>query len=356
MKTPLTFELKLELYRGAEIIHFASDDLVISSKANLISIEQSDEKLSVLMPQGGWKKFVLPFRLARRAVRLDKCNVVPVFDGENLNALIVIRQGCVYHVELPDGKISKTLELRQCRNVLHQSICTTESGNLFFGEYGNNGERASVPVYRSSDQGKTWQLIYEFSAGSIKHVHGCYWDPHAKRVWVCTGDFAGENIILSADEDFNDVVQYGDGSQSWRTCYPLFFPDHVIWPMDSQLETSFLCKMDRASGELTRHQSFPGPVWYAKDLDDGWYVLATANEIGEGVKDDSCHIFVSQDALNWQEVLSIPHDGWPKRYFKFGVIGFADGHQSSSDFFLFAEAVKGMDGRSYRCRLESSES
>ena len=123
--------------------------------------------------------------------------------------------------------------------------------------------------------------------------------------------------------------------------------------MDSQLETSFLCKLDRATGTLTRHQSFPGPVWYAKDLSDGWFVLATANEIGVGVKDKNCHIFASKDAINWQKVLSIPHDGWPKRYFKFGVIGFADGKQSSENFFLFAEAVKGMDGRAYRCQLET---
>ena len=343
--------MEFEQFHDAEIVHFASDDFIISSLSNVVSVHVGNEKQTFVLPQGGWKRAMLAFRMLRRAARLDKCNVVPILAGGKLVAMVVIRQGFVYHVSYPDGKIEKTLKLRQCRNVLHQSMCTTDSGNLFFGEYGNNGDRTSVPVYRSTDRGRSWKMVYEFPAGSIKHVHGCYWDRYTNRVWVCTGDFAGENVILSADEDFNNVKQYGDGSQSWRTCYPLFFPDHVIWAMDSQLETSFLCKMDRTSGELTRHQGFPGPVWYAKDLEDGWFVLATANEIGEGVKDNSCHIFVSQDAMNWEEVLSVPHDGWPKRYFKFGVIGFADGPQTSNSFFLFAEAVKGMDGRSFRCKL-----
>ena len=347
----MKLNLELNEFRGAEIIHFASEDWIISSNRNVISVANGNETRKVTLPQNGWKQLLLPFRLARRAARLDKCNVFPNFVGDRLESLIAIRQGFVYQVDYPSGEPVKTLQLTRCRNVLHQSICKTDSGNIFFGEYGNNGERKSVPVYRSTDQGKSWQVIYEFPAKSVKHVHGCYWDQYAKRVWVCTGDFAGENIILSADEDFNDVVQFGDGSQSWRTCYPLFFPDHVIWPMDSQLEISYLCKLDRKTGELSRHQGFPGPVWYAKDLTDGWFILATANEIGEGVTTNSCHVFVSQDALNWQEIFTVPHDGWPKRYFKFGVIGFADGEQSSQGFFLFAEAVKGMDGKSFRCRI-----
>ncbi|MCA9263942.1 MAG: hypothetical protein KDA60_08820 [Planctomycetales bacterium] len=344
--------IEFTAYRRAEIIHYAHNSLIISSYSNTVSIDHDGAKATFRLPQPGWKRHLLNSRLARRAARLDKCNCVPIFDANGApEALVAVRQGQVFHIDLASGTITPTLALRQCRNVLHQSITLTPSGNLFFGEYGHNGERNSVPVYKSKDHGRSWKVVYEFPAGSIKHVHGCYWDRHAQKVWVCTGDFAGENQVLSADEDFIGVKRYGDGSQAWRTCYPFFFPDRVVWAMDSQLETSCLCVLDRATGELTKRQEFPGPVWYAKELTDGWYLLATACEIGPGVKDNKCHIFASRDALDWHEVYSVRHDGLPKRYFKFGVLGFADGEQSSDSFYLFAEAVRHLDGKSFQCKL-----
>jgi hypothetical protein len=41
------------------------------------------------------------------------------------------------------------------------------------------------------------------------------------------------------------------------------------------------------------------------------------------------------------------------RYFKFGVLAFADGPQSSKEFVLFGEALKGLDGRSLIVGLEA---
>lgn len=337
----------------SEIVHYASSTSLITSESSNISVTHQGINRTFAMPDLLWQKPLMPSRLLRRAFRLDKCNVVPILSSSELAALIVIRWGAVYRLEYPSGAITKTLQLRQCRNVLHQSICRSKSGYLFFGEYGANRRRSAVPVYRSKDDGRTWQIIHEFPAGSIKHVHGCYWDKHSERVWVCTGDFAGENIILAADEDFKRVERFGDGSQTWRTCSPFFLSDAVIWPMDSQLEASHLCRYDRATGRLEKLQKFPGPVWYGKELIDGRYLIATASEIGPSVEDRYCHVFVSPDAITWQPIMKVPHDGLPKRYFKFGVIAFADGPQSSAEFYLSCEALSEMDGRSFKCAIES---
>lgn len=344
--------MRLHRVAHAEIIHYASAETTISSHANKVRIEHREDRHVVELPARAWELAPLRFRLSRRALRLDKCNVMPVFEDSRLTAVVVIRQGRVYHVAYPSGTITETLHLRQCRNVLHQSICVSDAGHFYFGEYGSNPSRETVPVYRSIDAGRSWHVIYEFPKGSVRHVHGCHWDPIAKRVWVSTGDFENENVMLSADENFSSPDWHGDGGQAWRTCHPFFLPEAVIWAMDSQLETSHLCRFDRTNGRLEKLQPFPGPVWYGKALTDGWFVLATANEIGPGVKDDSSHVFASRDALDWQPVLRVRHDGFPKGYFKFGVIGFADGAQSSREFYLFAEALSGMDGRAYRCAID----
>ena len=96
---------------------------------------------------------------------------------------------------------------------------------------------------------------------------------------------------------------------------------------------------------------FPGPVWYIKQLEDGYYLAATAQEIGPGVHDRYAHLMVSRDLENWEDVYQFKHDGLPKRVFKFGVIGFADGVQTSRGFYIFAEAIKGLDGKTALCEI-----
>ncbi|MDA7952037.1 MAG: hypothetical protein MPJ24_11185 [Pirellulaceae bacterium] len=346
--------LRQELIK-AEIVHYADNKVLVTSFANKVTLKQGKNETVYRLPQHGWQKLMLPFRLARRALRLDKCNVFPLFSGSAVTALIAIRQGIVYRIDCQNGEIKETLTLRQCRNVLHRSICKSPEGHLYFGEYGRNSERKSVPVYRSVDQGQSWTVIYEFPEKSIKHIHGCFWDPYEEKVWVCTGDYKNENYIIVANEDFNSIETLGDGSQKWRTCFPFFKNEEVIWAMDSELETSYICSLQRKDRTLTKVQDLPGPVWYAKELTDGWHCIATVQEIGIGVKDKHSHILVSQDAKNWQPVHKLEADWYPKRYLKFGAIGFADGPQSSEKFYIFAEALSGWDGKSFCCKLTVTE-
>ncbi|HEY4308554.1 MAG TPA: hypothetical protein VGN12_03790 [Pirellulales bacterium] len=344
-------ELRLEQFPGAEIAHYASKDVIVTTFAQHIRVRHQGQTQTFTLPVSSWERPLLPFRLLRRGARLDKCNVVPRFQDGRLVALVAIRHGHVYRIEYPSGDMTETLRLKRCRVTLHQSICETPDGDLYFGEYGANKDRQSVPLYRSRDDGRSWEMIYEFPAGSIKHIHGCFWDPYEERVWVCTGDFENENVVMSADKDFKSVEKYGDGSQCWRTCAPIFLPDAVVWGMDSQLETSHCCRFDRKTKTLEKLQPFPGPIWYVKQTTDGWYVTASSNEIGVGVLDDCAHIFASRDALDWKPVYKSRKDRWSKRWLKFGVFGFADGPQSSQDFWMFAEALVGLDGRTFRCAL-----
>lgn len=330
-----------------EIIHYASDKLVISSSYNKIFIQQNDVESIVQLPGDGWKKLFSLMRIGRRASRLDKCNVVPVRDG-----LVIIRQGIVYHYAQESKKLTPTLKLKNCRNILHQALLVLDNGDMYFGEYGNNPKRTEVPVYRSQDSGRSWQIIYTFPAGKIKHVHGCYWDPYEKKIWVCTGDFAGECFALSTDRDFKQIEWIGDGQQTYRMCNAFFEPDAIHWIMDSQLEDSTHIRMDRQTRTIQKLTVFPGPVWYIKRLEDGYFLAVTAQEIGAGVHDRYAHVMVSKDLMHWEDVHQFEHDGLPKRLFKFGVVAFADGPQTSRRFYLFGEALKNFDGKTIVCQLQ----
>lgn len=329
-----------------EIIHYATDNLCISSRYNQVFVKQDAHETVIRLPEPAWRKILGLSRLGRRALRLDKCNVFPVKDG-----LVIIRQGIVYHYSDLDQQLSVTLKLVNCRNILHQSMLVTEHGELFFGEYGNNPTRSEVPIYRSRDFGKTWQIIYTFPRNKIKHVHGCYWDPVEQKIWIFTGDFAGECFALCTDRDFSDIEWIGDGHQAYRMCNAFFEPDYVHWIMDSQLEDSYHIRMERKTRQIQKLNLFPGPVWYIKQLSDGYYLAATAQEIGPAVHDQFSHLWGSKDLVDWEELARYQHDGFPKRFFKFGVIGFADGPQTSQGFYLFGEALRDLDGRSVLCRI-----
>jgi hypothetical protein len=344
-------KLHIKQILPAEICHYASHDQIITSTWNRVSVKTASGELTFNLPSDGWKSLFGLTRLTRRALRLDKCNVVPVEGG-----YVCIRQGRVYRYDETSGQLNESLRLKNCRNVLHQSIAVIAGKELFFGEYGNNGERAEVPVYRSRDGGRSWQVVYLFPAGSIKHVHGCYYDDVEKKVWVLTGDFKDECRILCADRDFKNIEWIGDGQQTFRTCNVFFERDSVHWIMDSQLQDSYHIRLDRKTRKVERKGLFPGPVWYIKYLEDGFYLAATAQEIGPGVKDGFTHLMVSRDLETWQDVHRFSHDGLPKRWFKFGVIGFADGVQSSDNFYLFGEAIRSLDGRVALCAIEEGQS
>lgn len=330
-----------------EIIHYAQNETIISSKYRTVFFQKGESIKKIVLPESGFIKRILGlFRLSRRALRLDKCNVFLHNDN-----LVIIRQGKVYFYESETDKLSETLQLRNCRNVLHQSINATPEGHIYFGEYGNNGDRESVPVYCSKDGGNTWEEIYTFPKGSIKHVHGCYYDKFTDKVWVCTGDFKGENWLLVASKDFKEVKKLGDGQQKYRACNLIFTKDEVHWLMDSQLEPSYHIIFDRATESITVGQKVMGPIWYIKELGDNNYLAASTQEIGVGVLDDKAHLYHSTDLKEWKSIRQFKHDGLPKRYFKFGVIGFADGQQSKDEFYMFFEAIKGFDGMSLKCSL-----
>ena len=348
--------IQAERVGGAEIIHYASELGLVTSRANVIVCTlEGIGRLKFRIPHPDWRRVALPSRLLRRLLRLDKCNVVPIERNGNWEGLIVIRYGKAYHIDLVSKQVKETLTLRQSRNTLHQAVCVTNSGGIFWGEYGRNNERASVPVYRSGDGGRSWEVVFEFPPGKARHVHGCFWDPYEQKVWVCTGDFKGENWILRSSEGFEQVDWLGDGSQAWRTCHLLFTAETVYWGMDSPLETSCICRLDRKTGRMDKIHPLPGPVWYSKALADGWFLMATSVEKGLGVKDNHAHILASADGETWLEVHRVSKDRWRMPLFKNGVITFADGEQTSDRFYLSAEALSGIDGRAYRASLCDSD-
>jgi hypothetical protein len=332
-----------------EIVHFYSDELFITSTHRSVVVERLG-KTSSTITFPATKFDLLGFsRVARRVLRLDKCNVIPL-DPQGAE-LVLIRQGVVYKFDAQKG-LQKTLKLKQSRNVLHTDLCITASGRILFGEYGANQDRHSIPIYASDDNGDTWFIAYQIPAGKAKHVHGVYADKYSDKTWIFTGDADGESWVIEADENFADVRYHGDGSQIYRACTVFFTPDKVVWAMDSPLQQSQTVHFDRRTRKVELHGFFPGPIWYGLEVPNSGYLLASTVEPGESVIGDMAGIYFSEDLVTWSRLAAFTKDRWPMGLFKFGVIGFSRGERSDGSFFIFGEALKGLDGRSLRCKIK----
>jgi hypothetical protein len=339
--------LVLKKILNEEIVHFAQGSHIVKSRFNLITSESNGKVIKIKMPVSVLQKAAGALRLTRRLTRLDKMCVIPSADG-----YIAFWQGGVYHIGNTDFKPVRVLTMTGCRNPIHSSIACIDGKEFFFGEYGN-AHPEGKSIYRSCDCGRNWEKVYTIPCDRVRHIHFCKWDPYEKKVWVFTGDGNGQCHVLCADRDFNGIEWIGNGTQYFRACQAFFKEDSVHWIMDSPQTEVHHIRLDRKTRGIEVKQSFKGPVWYCKELEDGYHVAATVQEDGSALKDDKLHLMVSRNLEEWEEAAAFGHDGLPKKYFKCGVAAFADGTQKSDAFYIFFEAVKGLDGKAALCALES---
>lgn len=324
-----------------EVIHFHNNYNIVSSKGSILTLSVNEQVTSHQMPRS-LLDFFSPFRIFRRLLRLDKCNVFNI--GQKFERFLVVRQGKAYIFDAEQKTFEYKFSLKNCRNVLHNSICELPSGKIIFGEYGANRNLAAVPIHLSINSGKSWEEVYLFSPGEIKHIHCVSWDPYTGEVWVMTGDYEGQCKILVCDEELNIKECMGDGGQDWRTCGVVFEKDFVYWFMDSPLQPSSLVRYSRSDRSVEKLYHVDGPVWYIKKLSDGVVLAAVSVEPGPSVKTNSAQIIASRDYINWHIVGEFEKDKWSMKFFKYGVLCFSEGNQYSTNFSVFGEALKNFDG------------
>ena len=329
-----------------EICHFFEDNNIkIYSKKNQIFILKKNSHKSIRLPLKVWKSFFIHNRMLRRLFRLDKMNVSVI----NEDLYLILYQGCVYTYDYSTDYLELKFYLKNCRNVLHNSIMVNENGCIMIGEYGSNKNYQKVPIHVSYDYGKNWNIKYIFKEREIRHIHGIFFDKYDHCIWICTGDFNEESMIVKSDFYFKEIKVVGRNSQNFRTCKIFFTKKSVYWSMDSQYEKSYALEYNRKNKKIIKHFSFPGPVIYSKFFDDGKYIISTSQEIGPSVEDDKVHLYISDNFIKWKKIYEFTHDGYNKNFFKFGLVCFAEGKQLSNNFPVFCEAINKYDGKVLNC-------
>lgn len=318
-----------------EMVHWNEDNLFIAHKANKITYIKNGEKRALHCPTDslGWKKFFMPFRKARRALRIDKTIIIPSRTG-----FVAVRNRHIYIYNEKLNSWSESKTKLNCRNPMYNAILEV-NGILYIGEYGNpNG--IGKRILMSKDDGLTWTCVHQFKPDEIRHIHALLWDDYEKKIWIFTGDFDPEPQVYKADKDFKCLEHVGGGTQQWRACHAIFSEKYVDWIMDCPLEEVHHIRLNRETGEISIGQSFAGPVWYARDY-KGVAYAASAQEVGPSHIDKKLHFYKSTNYEHWTEMGTFNHDGWPKGYFRYGIMTAVRGNKP----MFSCEGVRHYDGK-----------
>ncbi|WP_082232889.1 hypothetical protein [Halobacillus massiliensis] len=223
------------------------------------------------------------------------------------------------------------------------NICNFPDGRLFFGEYFSNEERKEVNIYGSYDYGETWQVVHTFPEGSVRHVHGIYYDFFRKGAWILTGDIEDECRILFTGDGFKNVSTELIGTQMYRAVAIIPMENGLIIPTDTPLEQNYIQLYDINSKTIKRVQNIEGSAFYTLEC-GGTLLVSTVVEPSDINKTKYAKIYISKDGESWRELYSQKKDVWHLKYFQYGSLILPQGLSGDSVIYAYGQGVQKDDG------------
>ena len=192
-----------------------------------------------------WRRLTVKNRLTYRLVRDGFHALAALEDGTMVAAV----PGAIVTRAAGSEEFLATHAVRRGTRPLH--ITAVPGGNIYWGEYFDNRERAEVHIYGSTDRGRTWSAAYTFAAGSIRHVHNIVYDRWADCLWILTGDEGTECKVLRATRDLRSVETVLAGNQQVRAVAAIPTEDAIYLSTDTPLERNHVLRLER-SGRVDR--------------------------------------------------------------------------------------------------------
>jgi hypothetical protein len=247
--------------------------------------------------------------------------------------------GYMWFSDTSGKKFIRTLQLphygiRVGRGILGNGLLKADESTIFFGEYFRNEEKTNVTIYSSNDFGQTWEAVFKFQPGKIRHIHALQKDPYTDKIWICTGDDNNESMIGWSYDNFNTIAIIGQGSQVWRTCHLVFTEESIYWGTDTGSENiSCIYRWDKHSKELHKLLSVDGAVFYGTRLFNGIVVMSTDREGFPNEKDDKTRLYVikANDKISIIECGTWKHK---KHGFRFGFAKLRFQRNQGSEFLV----------------------
>lgn len=280
------------------------------------------------------------FRLPQRVFRFMFYNVAPLIDG----SIFVTFDKTVGIFR--DGRYADLQGLsRPCR-VLRSGCAIENDGTVYFGEYLANDERREMNIYQYRVGEDKLEVVYVFPAGSIKHVHGLYFDRFTESILCLTGDAPNECQILKSTDGCRSFATVGKGDETWRAVSILFSEGHLTYGTDAEFRNNQVFRVDRETLERKQLGEVDGTVFYSKAVGDDLFFTTTA-ENAPSQKDNAAALWHFDKEGKGTKLASFAKDMWHATIFMFGTIHFPFHSAFGNELFFSLVGVKG-DGRTFR--------
>jgi len=284
-----------------------------------------------------WRNLTSRTALSYRLVR-DGFHALAILgsppDGQtNDQTMVGVVPGAVVTRTPSSDEFHVTHQVRRGTRPLH--VTAVPSGSIYWGEYFDNRERAEVHIYASSDCGRTWQIAYTFSAGSIRHVHNIVYDRWGDCLWILTGDEGAECKVLRASCDLRSVEEVLAGNQQARAVAAIPTQKGLYLSTDTPFEKNHVYR-------LARRIDGAGKVEPVGDLDSSSiFGCRVRCRVGEAMffstmiepsavnTGREVHLAGSRDGTNWQVLARWKKDKLPMRYFQYGNAFLPDGENAT---------------------------
>jgi phosphoribosyl-AMP cyclohydrolase len=290
-----------------------------------------------------WRNLTSRFALSYRLMR-DGFHALAVLGGPLDDQTMVGAVPGALVTRTPDSdEFHVTHQVQRGTRPLH--VTEVPSGRIYWGEYFDNRERAEVHIYVSTDRGRTWQIAYTFSAGSIRHVHNIVYDRWGDCLWILTGDEVAECKVLRASCDLRSVEVVLAGNQQARAVAAIPTQNGLYLSTDTPSEKNHVYRLDRAGnveqvGDLASSSIFGCRVGCRVGDAMFFSTMIEPSAVNTGRE---VHLAGSRDGTNWQVLARWKKDNLPMRYFQYGNAFLPDGENASRYLAATTIAVEADD-------------
>ena len=328
--------------RGFTVEWLAGDAMILSRRERLYRRER-DEAAAPLgcVPVLWWQSLLSRIRPAQRLLRAMVYNVAPLPDGS-----LFVTYGRQVGV-LRDGQyVSLAGLVRPCR-VLRGGAAMDDAGHVYFGEYLVNHDRGPMRVYRHEVGSGRVEVVHEFPAGAIRHVHAVTRDPFDQSLWCLTGDVGNECRLLRTKDGFRNIEVVGGGDETWRCVSLLFTATHIVYATDAEFTRNRVYRLERATGRREAVGELDGPTYYT---------IACGADLFFAVTAELCPSQVGRSATLWwldpagqlERLAAFEKDRLPVSLFLPGTLHLPRGPGRADEFYFYALGLRAADNRTFR--------
>jgi hypothetical protein len=265
--------------------------------------------------------------LVTRALRLGIHASCPVKNG----TLLIAVRNRICNFNPFNNTVNVIFSLLDHSRVLF--LCRIKNDTIFFGEYSGNPDRRPVHIYKSIDGMKAFDIEYSFKSGTVRHIHGVFFDPYENKIWVTTGDTDEESGIWVTNDQFRTIERVAGGTQQVRTIQLLFSERWIYFGSDAPLERNFVYRMDRNSGQVEKLQEVESPIFWGCKVGD-YLFFSTVVEPTSINKTQYACIWGSPNGEKWKCIAKFKKDIWPMKLFQYGQIFFPAGENRTGKLWF----------------------